>query len=161
MPGFRALALSDAEIISDYILPARAFVERSGPGGGQRVEPSFSRSTMKSVDANIARGSEAMNKAILEKADQHRAMHRAGLGSVDFVWGDDKRGIAHILAQRQAKDGMTRQGRSSCWKKALFRPLRRGRKRAGSRWVTLRPCTWTTRGSALFGSGQVATMHGC
>lgn len=109
VPGFRSLALSDAEIIRDYILPACAFVERGGPGDGQRVEPSFSRSAMKSVDANIARGSEAMNKAILEKAAQHRAMHRAGLGWVDFVWGDDKRGIAHILAQRQAKDGMTRQ----------------------------------------------------
>lgn len=76
MPGFRSLALSDAEIIRDYILPARAFVERGGPGDGQRVEPRFSRSAMKSVDANIARGSEAMNKAILEKA----AQHRAGLG---------------------------------------------------------------------------------
>lgn len=84
MPAFRSLALSDAEIIRDYILPACAFVERGGPVGGQRVEPSFSRSAMKSVDANIARGSEAMNKAILEKAAQHRAMHRAGLGWVDF-----------------------------------------------------------------------------
>ena len=80
LPGFRSLALPDAEIIRDYILPACAFVERGGSVGGQRVEPSFSRSAMKSVDANIARGSEAMNKAILEKAAQHRAMHHAGLG---------------------------------------------------------------------------------
>lgn len=77
MPGFRSLALSDAEIIRDYILPARA-------------------------------------------------MHRAGLGWVDFVWGDDKRGIAHILAQRQAKDGITRQEAIQLLEEGLVQTIAKG-----------------------------------
>lgn len=48
---------------------------------------------MTSVDANIARGSEAMNKVLLEKADQHRATHHTGLGWVDFVWGMTSGGL--------------------------------------------------------------------
>ncbi|QXW17422.1 PLxRFG domain-containing protein [Comamonas aquatica] len=48
VPGFKSLQLSDAEIIRDYILPARAWVERGGPDGngprgGQRIEPAMSR----------------------------------------------------------------------------------------------------------------------
>ncbi len=48
VPGFKSLQLSDAEIIRDYILPARAWVERggsdgNGPRGGQRIEPAMSR----------------------------------------------------------------------------------------------------------------------
>ena len=48
VPGFKSLQLSDAEIIRDYILPARAWVERGGPDGngprgGQRIEPVMSR----------------------------------------------------------------------------------------------------------------------
>lgn len=34
-------------------------------------------------------------------------MFRNGLGWVDFEWGDSKKGIAHIIAQRMAKDGMS------------------------------------------------------
>lgn len=48
VPGFQSLRVSDAEIIRDYILPARAWVERGGPDGngprgGQRIEPVMSR----------------------------------------------------------------------------------------------------------------------
>lgn len=48
VPGFQSLRVSDAEIIRDYILPARAWVERGGPDGngprgGQRIEPAMSR----------------------------------------------------------------------------------------------------------------------
>ena len=68
-----------------------------------------SRSAQKSVTANIARGQAAMNRALLEKADQHRAMFRTGLGWVDFVWGDARKGVAHIIEERQAKDGITRE----------------------------------------------------
>lgn len=78
----------------------------------------FSRSAMKSAEANIARGRAAMHRALLEKADQHRAMHRTGLGWVDFVWGNEgvvkasgntkgAMGLAHILEARQRKDGMS------------------------------------------------------
>jgi predicted RNA methylase len=44
VPGFASLRLSDAELIRNYILPARQFVESGGrPKGVVRVEPTFSR----------------------------------------------------------------------------------------------------------------------
>lgn len=46
VPGFASLRLSDAELIRNYILPARRFVEQGGgPKGGQpvRAEPVFSK----------------------------------------------------------------------------------------------------------------------
>ena len=46
-----------------------------------------SRSAMKSVDANIRRGEQALAKALNEKTTVHRAMFRNGPGWVDFVWG--------------------------------------------------------------------------
>ena len=67
----------------------------------------FSQSPQKSVEANIRRGRAAMQRALLEKADQHRAMFRNGLGWVDFVWDDAKKGIQHLLERRQDADGMT------------------------------------------------------
>ena len=79
-----------------------------------------SRSAMKSVDANIRRGKEAMAKALSEKTTVHRAMFRTGMGWVDFVWGDEggeltskgrkpgEKGIAHIIEARERKDGLTR-----------------------------------------------------
>lgn len=78
-----------------------------------------SRSAMKSVDANIRRGKEAMTKALSDKTTVHRAMFRTGMGWVDFVWGDvggdvksngqrpGEKGIAHIIEARQRKDGLT------------------------------------------------------
>ncbi|WP_338809167.1 hypothetical protein V6667_08060 [Neisseria leonii] len=102
---------------------------RNGAGDGSGVEagkPSlgdsdglYSQSAMKSPEANIRRGREAMNRVLTEKADVKRAMFRQDLGWVDFVWGDDGttrpfnkkgepvgKGIAHILEARQRKDGM-------------------------------------------------------
>lgn len=82
----------------------------------------YSRSPMKSVEANIARGRERMTKAILDKADVKRGMYNGEFGWVDFVWGDDGvtrplgrngepagRGIAHIFEARQRKDGLNEQ----------------------------------------------------
>lgn len=44
VPGFRNLRLSDDEIIRNYILPARRFVEQGGPNGGGGVRgAAFSR----------------------------------------------------------------------------------------------------------------------
>ena len=37
VPGFRKMAFSDAEIVRNYLLPARAFVQRGGQGAGQSV----------------------------------------------------------------------------------------------------------------------------
>lgn len=44
VPGFQSLRLTDSDIIQAYILPARGWVERGGPGGGQGAELGFSRS---------------------------------------------------------------------------------------------------------------------
>lgn len=79
---------------------------------------SQSASAMKSVDANIKRGTENLNKVLLEKADVKRAMYRQGLGWVDFVYGSEGNitasgktkgamGVSHILESRMRKDGLT------------------------------------------------------
>jgi len=107
VPGFNNLKVSDAELIRNYILPARAWVERGGMAALTQSDVGFSRSAMKSVDANVARGRRAMQKVLLDKADQHRAMFRNGLGWVDFTWGDSKRGVAHIIKRRMESDGMS------------------------------------------------------
>lgn len=82
----------------------------------------YSRSPMKSVEANIKRGQERMTQAILDKADVKRGMYNQEFGWVDFVWGDDGvtkepnangeprgRGIAHIFEARERKDGQDYQ----------------------------------------------------
>ena len=78
-----------------------------------------SRSPMKSVEANIRRGNDAMSRALQDKTDVHRAMYRSDVGWIDFVWGSEggavkksgarkgEKGIAHILEARQRKDGFT------------------------------------------------------
>ncbi|MEG3064087.1 MAG: PLxRFG domain-containing protein, partial [Comamonas sp.] len=118
VPGFRSLAMSDADIIQAFILPARRYVEQGArPQGGAPVL-AFSRSAMKSVDANIGRGRAALARAISERSTVHRAMFRNGLGWVDFVWGSEGvvkasgktkggMGLVHILEARQRKDGMS------------------------------------------------------
>lgn len=87
----------------------------------QLTQESYSRSPIKSVDANIKRGREAMNKAIAERRTVHRAMFNHNLdGWVDFEWGDDGltkpfnkkgepvgKGISHIIEARMRKDGMS------------------------------------------------------
>ncbi len=110
IPALADLKLTDGEVIARFIEPARKFIERGNVGESDQrdVAMAFTRSATKDIDANIRRGAAAMNKVLVEKADQHRAMFRNGLGWVDFVWGDDKRGIAHIVARRMAADGMSR-----------------------------------------------------
>ncbi len=84
----------------------------------EAASPAMSRSAMKSVEANIARGRKAMEEAIAGKTSVHRAMYRNDIGWVDFVWGDEGRisqtgksagakGLAHIIDARQRKDGMS------------------------------------------------------
>ena len=79
-----------------------------------------SASTMKSTEANLQRGRDAMNKALIEKADQKRAMYRSDTGWIDFVWGSEgvlkangktkgAMGLAHIIESRMRKDEMSYQ----------------------------------------------------
>jgi len=125
VPGFQSLKLTDAEIINNYLLPARAWVENGGSEqgaqrGGLNLSPAMSRSAMKSVEANIARGEESLAAALNDKTTVHRAMFRNGLGWVDFVWGAEGEvkpngktkgamGLSHILEARQRKDGLSEQ----------------------------------------------------
>lgn len=79
----------------------------------------LSRSPIKSVEANVKRGREAMNTAIAEHRTVHRAMFNHNLdGWVDFEWGDVGKllpsgktkgamGIAHIIESRMRKDDMS------------------------------------------------------
>ena len=46
VPGFRKMAMSDAELVRSYILPARAFVQRGGPNGGPGGGMQFSRAPL-------------------------------------------------------------------------------------------------------------------
>ncbi|OOS20280.1 hypothetical protein B0680_10510, partial [Moraxella pluranimalium] len=82
------------------------------------VQPVYSKSAMKSVQENIKRGKDAMNKAIVTKADVKRAMYRNDIGWVDFVWGSTgtikangktkgAMGISHIIEARMRKDDMS------------------------------------------------------
>ncbi|WP_284335435.1 LPD38 domain-containing protein [Comamonas sp. NoAH] len=127
VPGFSTLELTDADIVQGYLLPARRWVEKGVLQGGKTVhnppehpKPAMSLSPMKSVEANIARGMESLAKAVTDKTTVHRAMHRNGLGWVDFVWGSEGQikpsgrtkgamGIAHILEARQRKDRLSEQ----------------------------------------------------
>lgn len=64
--------------------------------------------------ANIQRGLRALERVFAEKSTVHRAMHRDGLGWIDFVWGDEgkwppdgkgrrkgARGVSHIVEAAQ------------------------------------------------------------
>ena len=111
-----AQARQDLSVFEQEITNAAKSVQEAAVQEAKEQEQ-YSISPMKSVQANIARGREAMNRAIVGKTDVHRAMYRQGLGWVDFVWGDvgvllpsgkTKRamGIAHIIESRMRKDDM-------------------------------------------------------
>lgn len=50
--------------------------------------------------AETAKGNEAIEKVLSTKKDVPNAMHRGDIGGIDFVWGDDKKGIQHIIKRR-------------------------------------------------------------
>lgn len=93
-------------------------VQSSDDIAGLRKE---SRSAMKSVEANIKRGLDALNRCLMDKTSVHRAMYRNGLGWVDFIWGSEgglikkngsrkgEKGISHIMEARQRKDGLSEE----------------------------------------------------
>jgi hypothetical protein len=71
------------------------------------------------LEANIARGRAAVAHVLATHEDAHRAMHRADLGWIDFVWGSEgeppkgakgkrkgAKGVTHIVEARTRKDGL-------------------------------------------------------
>ncbi|MFZ7164580.1 LPD38 domain-containing protein [Avibacterium avium] len=107
----------------------------------------YSRSPIKSVEANIKRGREAMNTAIVERRTVHRAMYNHNLdGWVDFEWGDDGlnkplnkkgepigKGISHIIEARMRKDGMGYEQATRMLTQDIVDTIARGT--VAGRWV--------------------------
>ncbi|EKC8783276.1 Eco57I restriction-modification methylase domain-containing protein [Campylobacter upsaliensis] len=55
------------------------------------------------------KGKEAVDKLLSEKRGQvKRAFYKEGLGEIDLVWGDSKKGLSHILERR--KEDFIKQG---------------------------------------------------
>ncbi|WP_456237306.1 putative barnase/colicin E5 family endoribonuclease, partial [Helicobacter vulpis] len=52
------------------------------------------------------KGKEAVSKLLKEKRGQvSGAFYKEGLGYIDLVWGDSKKGLAHILERRTQQHG--------------------------------------------------------
>ena len=86
VPGFQDMKLTDADIIANYILPARAFVER-GPGGGAKGGVNFSRGN-----------EQQQTKQLRELAKQARA------------GGNDNKTVALRLVSSKEADLLKDQG---------------------------------------------------
>ncbi|WP_270962078.1 Eco57I restriction-modification methylase domain-containing protein [Campylobacter upsaliensis] len=66
---------------------------------------------LKDFGENFAgyKGKEAINKLLEEKRGQVKgAFYKEGLGEIDLVWGDSKKGLSHILERR--KEDFIKQG---------------------------------------------------
>ena len=86
----------------------KSATENKGSFDGSNPDIRFSLSPQKSVQANITRGKKAMNKALTDGTDVHRAMYRNDIGWVDFVYGDKNKGLLHIIHRRMTADKMTK-----------------------------------------------------
>ena len=112
--AFSALERAGAVEVVETVDDLPEHIRNEIRGGSSRA----SRSPMKSVEANIRRGKQAMAKALAEKTSVHRAMFRTSMGWVDFIWGDEggeirkrgsrrgEKGLSHILEARKRKDGL-------------------------------------------------------
>lgn len=70
VPGFRKMAMSDDEIVRSFILPARAFVQRSdGASADGAGQPAFSRSALADAVANL--NQEGVRNAFLDAVTTH------------------------------------------------------------------------------------------
>lgn len=84
VPGFKALALTDADIVQGYLLPARGWVERGSPAEASgAAEPAFARHPgfSAAVDAAIKAGQlgEVGNGQHIEIATLPTALSAAGI----------------------------------------------------------------------------------
>lgn len=84
VPGFKALALTDADIVQGYMLPARGWVERGSPAEASgAAEPAFARHPgfSAAVDAAIKAGQlgEVGNGQHIEIATLPTALSAAGI----------------------------------------------------------------------------------
>lgn len=66
VPGFKSLALTDAELIRNFILPARAWVERGGTEAGQDGEASFSRDSREAQQTDVEKALVLQGEPVAE-----------------------------------------------------------------------------------------------
>jgi hypothetical protein len=91
-------------IIAKMINPALAEKFVAGLQGKSALANAFDPGQSRDKDgkwsatAAQASGEAAMKKVLAEKQDVFTAMHRPELGDVDFRYGDEKAGIAHVVA---------------------------------------------------------------
>lgn len=76
---------------------ARQLGPRYGIQGGALVKRAWSALT---APDRIAAGSKAMQQALATQGDVIDALWREDTGSIDLRWGDENKGIAHILKRR-------------------------------------------------------------
>ncbi len=78
--------------------------------GGRKVMFQVGPARPKTVAENLRRGLDAINEVLRTKQDQAAAMYRSEVGWIDFVWGNERGGIHHVIVGRNEKDGI--DGRS-------------------------------------------------
>ncbi|CRF52496.1 hypothetical protein HAL07_09610 [Helicobacter ailurogastricus] len=111
--------LFSSEVDTAYNRPDSALSENSslsGDSGNIQTAKADSTTTPLKIEANPAfgenfaeyagKGAEAVKKLLEEKRGQvSGAFYRQDLGYIDLVWGDSKKGLAHILERRTAQHG--------------------------------------------------------
>jgi len=119
-PIFRALGvqleLSDAEIIRDYLMPARDLVRRGVGGQAAAGVPAFARA---------ARDSAAIRLAVERKMTDHAgriSMRVPKIGNVSPICGDSAVALAHIDARRS---GTSLRSCHACWRAGISIQTRR------------------------------------
>lgn len=66
VPGFKSLALTDAELIRNFILPARDWVERGGSVAGVDGEASFSRDSREAPQTDVEKALVLQGEPVAE-----------------------------------------------------------------------------------------------
>ncbi|EOA4383642.1 PBECR2 nuclease fold domain-containing protein, partial [Campylobacter upsaliensis] len=89
------------------------FYERHLPFIREEFQKLFNITPLKEFGTNYAEfyrdGKEAVDKLLSEKRGQVKgAFYKEGLGEIDLVWGDSKKGLSHILERR--KEDFIKQG---------------------------------------------------
>jgi hypothetical protein len=56
------------------------------------------------VQAASLAGAQALDLVLRERRDFPNAMRRDDVGAIDFLWGDERAGIAHVLARAEARE---------------------------------------------------------
>lgn len=88
------------------------FVQAGDDEGGPLLNREFARDENgRFAKTNaIAAGNAAVEKALATKADVLGAMEREDIGPIDFRWGNDRMGLAHVKARGDARNAKFKDG---------------------------------------------------